>query len=274
MTEGLPTFQADEVQFQQVVMSFVNNACEALDGQENAQIIVRTGVDDLSAKDFAQAYGVTKPMAGQFVWLEVQDNGCGMDDETLKRIFEPFFTTKFTGRGLGLSAALGIIRAHEGAIMVKSDVRQGTTIRLLIPVMKNNNPLPIQENVPPIQHEPLSCRILVIDADKNHLEMVCMGLEAMGCEVLFADNAKDGLNLYRDHKDAMDVVLLNVHMPYMDGFHLLQELQRISKHAQVIVVSTYTKEAVDERLGGIDIAGFLHKPYEISDLYSVLRNNL
>lgn len=133
---ALPTIRADAGQLQQVVMNLITNAAEAI-GDRGGKIRLSTGVGE-----FAQAYLDSSRLEeklppGRYVWMEVCDSGCGMDEETLEKLFDPFFTTKFTGRGLGMSAVLGIIRAHKGAFLVESRPDVGTTIRVLFPITGN-----------------------------------------------------------------------------------------------------------------------------------------
>jgi PAS domain S-box-containing protein len=128
----LPHVCADIAQFQQVVMNLISNASEA-SGEAPGVVTIATGVADFDREYLNSSVIEQKPAPGRFVWLEVADNGTGLDAETRQRMFDPFFSTKFTGRGLGLSAVLGIVKAHGGAIMVDSEIGRGTTVRVLLP---------------------------------------------------------------------------------------------------------------------------------------------
>ncbi|RII29760.1 MAG: hypothetical protein CXR30_10615 [Geobacter sp.] len=131
--EGLPPVKTDEGQIQQVIMNLLINASESI-GPVQGTITLTTGVRECDAEYFSASRLEEKPAPGRFVYVEVADTGCGMDEETQQRLFEPFFTTKFMGRGLGMAAVLGIIRSHEGAIMVKSAEGSGSTFQVLFPV--------------------------------------------------------------------------------------------------------------------------------------------
>src|SRR5262249_55051267 len=139
LAQDLPSIEADPVQMQQAVMSLITNAWEAL-RDEPGSITLTTGIADLSQDDLSKTYLKESLPAGQYVCLEVSDTGCGMSEAVLKRAFDPFFTTKFTGRGLGLSAVLGIVRGHRGAIRLHSEVGRGTTISILFPVSHKHIP--------------------------------------------------------------------------------------------------------------------------------------
>ena len=135
LSESLPLLEADAGQLRQVVLNLVTNASEAL-GEKNGEVLVRTGVLELSEQDAIETFMNEKLDGGRYVFLEVSDTGYGMDSETQEKIFDPFFSTKFTGRGLGLPAMLGIVRGHRGAVHVTSAPGRGTTIKALFPCME------------------------------------------------------------------------------------------------------------------------------------------
>lgn len=126
--KGLPLVEADPGQIQQIIMNLITNASEAI-GNSTGVISVTTGLMECDIEYLKASKLEEKPEPGKFVFAEVTDNGCGMDEETLNRLSEPFFTTKFTGRGLGMAAVLGIIRGHKGAILVDSEKGKGSTFK-------------------------------------------------------------------------------------------------------------------------------------------------
>ncbi|HEU5020325.1 MAG TPA: ATP-binding protein [Bryobacteraceae bacterium] len=134
LTEGLPLVNADVTQLQQLVMNLVLNGVESLD-EEGGLVQVSTSAVDFDEGILRSAQLVENIEPGRYVLIEVADNGCGMDAETRQRIFDPFFTTKFTGRGLGLAAAGGIVRAHQGGMIVQSTPGQGSTFQVFLPVV-------------------------------------------------------------------------------------------------------------------------------------------
>lgn len=134
LDENLPTIMADAGQLQQVIMNLITNAAEAI-GEEGGKISFSTGVEAFDQETLNKSRLEDKQAAGRYVWVKVCDNGCGMSAVTLQKLFDPFFTTKFTGRGLGMAAVLGIIRAHKGAFLVESRPGVGTTIQLLFPLV-------------------------------------------------------------------------------------------------------------------------------------------
>jgi PAS domain S-box-containing protein len=134
LTEGLETVQADPTQIQQLVMNLIINAGEAAPA-ETGWIDIATGKIAIGPEGLPGAQTNADLLPGHYVFIRVQDNGCGMDEATRKRIFDPFFTTKFTGRGLGLAAALGIARSHQGEIAVTSQPAEGSTFLVVLPYL-------------------------------------------------------------------------------------------------------------------------------------------
>lgn len=134
---GLPPVMADAGQIRQVVMNLVSNASEAI-GDDKGVITITTGAGEFDQDTLNRNRLEVKVTAGTYVWLEVSDSGCGMDEETKRRLFDPFFTTKSTGRGLGMSEVLGIVRAHKGALLVESRPGAGSVIRMLLPPAKHH----------------------------------------------------------------------------------------------------------------------------------------
>ena len=129
---SVPLVEGDETQIRQVLVNLVTNASEALQGQPGS-VQIRTGVCAVDRAYLADAFGATDLPAGEYVYLEVADQGPGIDEALRARIFEPFFTTKYSGRGLGLAAVLGIVQGHRGAIKISAGPDRGSTFRVLFP---------------------------------------------------------------------------------------------------------------------------------------------
>ena len=128
--------EVDVGQIQQLLMNLVLNGAEAI-GDRAGLVTIGVGRETLAAGESAYSrFVAAEPEPGDYVCLEVQDDGCGMDEKTIEKIFDPFFTTKFAGRGLGLAAVLGIVRGHKGTLRVQSDEESGTTIRVLFPATR------------------------------------------------------------------------------------------------------------------------------------------
>ncbi len=256
--EGLPGIDADPGQVQQIVMNLVINGAEAI-GPEGGSVLVRTGVQQVD-----QQYITTMSSAGellrvgQYVCLEVHDTGAGMTEETMARIFDPFFTTKFAGRGLGLSAALGIVRAHKGALKVYSQPGQGTTFKVLFPASGNR----ISEH-PPAHTGNLAGAgtVLVVDDEEVVRRTAKHTLERYGYTIVVAEDGTRAIEQYRQNPDGIVMVLLDLTMPGVSGEETLRKLQSINSSVRVLLSSGYNEVEAVQRFAGKGLAGFIQKPY-------------
>ncbi|MFQ5518725.1 MAG: response regulator, partial [Mariprofundus sp.] len=258
--ETLPMIEVDIAQIQQVIMNLVINASEAI--TENSGCIrIKTGLLHADETYLEACYG-SQPRAGTYVFLEVADNGCGMDSATADKVFDPFFTTKFTGRGLGMSAILGIVRGHHGAILLDSELGKGTTFRILFPALEAC-PLTVEKADAPIAPLPAKAQgtILVIDDEITVRELAACILQDDGFAVLNACDGKAGVDMYQQHQDEISLVLLDLTMPRMSGTECYHELRRINPDVKVILVSGYSEDEALGHFEGFSLSGFISKPF-------------
>jgi CheY-like chemotaxis protein len=268
----LPIIKADAGQLQQVIMNLITNAAEAI-GDASGTITLSTGVGEFDHSVMNESCLDEKPEAGRYVWLEVCDNGCGMDGETVRKIFDPFFTTKFTGRGLGMSAVLGIVRAHKGAFLVDSVPGAGTTIRVLFPAMADRTaePAPVSESDNgPEQRIGRSLRVLVVDDEEMIRDISAAMLAELGFEALTAAGGEEALALFQENGGSIDIVLLDQIMPGMDGVSVFKELRRLRPDITVLLASGFSHQEVAERFKGLGLNGFIPKPYTLKSLATEL----
>jgi two-component system cell cycle sensor histidine kinase/response regulator CckA len=271
--KGTAQIFGDSTQIQQIVMNLVINASESL-GDQPGFIKVSTG-DMECSRDYLQSglYQESDLQPGRFVWLSVSDTGCGMNPETQRRIFEPFYTSKFTGRGLGLSAVLGIVRGHKGALYLESQPGKGSTFRILFPAAQEET-LPTKATQAPSDFwTGHGCMLLVEDElDVRILEQKM--LERLGFEVMPASNGIEALEIYRQNPGKFTMVLLDLTMPYMNGQEMFHELCKINPAVKVLISSGYSESEVASRFAGEQIAGFIEKPFTLDELRERLRENL
>jgi len=278
LAPDVPAITADAGQIQQVVMNLLTNASEAI-GEKPGTITLTTGVMEADAATLARSRLPDPPPAGRYVFLEVADTGCGMDEATIERIFEPFFTTKFTGRGLGMSAVAGVVRAHGGAIFIESALGHGSTIRVLLPALQEEA-APQSRNEAPKAHEndpqgPLGPRtVLVVDDEPTVRHVAEAMLKRLGFRVLSAASGPEALDLLRAQKGAVDLVLLDLSMPEMDGFTAFTEMRRLVPNLKVILSSGYNEQIVAQRLTTHGEAEFIQKPFDFASLRAAVERAL
>ena len=235
LAEDLPRIEADAAQMSQVIMNLITNASEAI-GDGGGTVSLRTGVMEVDAGYLAGARVGADAPGGQYVYIEVCDSGCGMDEETAARIFEPFFTTKFTGRGLGLAAVLGIVRGHHGAIKVESSPGQGTAIRVMFPV--TGRTVRAHASSPRTSPTPNGAGTVLVVDDEEEVRSVARDiLERDGFRVLLAEDGRVAQTVFREHAADIDVVLLDLTMPHAGGEATLDEIRRVRNDAAVVVSS-------------------------------------
>jgi PAS domain S-box-containing protein len=273
LNESLPVLRGDPSQIRQIVMNLVINASEAL-GERAGAIAISTGAMECSREYLAEAYFDENPTAGLYVWLQVSDTGCGMDPETQRRMFEPFFTTKFTGRGLGLSAVLGIVRGHQGALKVYSEPGKGTTLKVLFPAVRREPPaLAGAGEVRPVDWCGAGT-ILLVDDEESVRTLGSRMLERSGFQALTAADGREALEIYRARRGEIALVLLDLTMPDLDGEETFRELRRIDPDVRVVMSSGYTESEITPRFAGKRLTGFLQKPYTLTALMDCLRGSL
>ncbi len=259
----LPLLQADSGQLQQVIMNLVINAAEAI-GEAAGSVTVATWSETLDARRIATEFPNHDLQPGLYVVLEVRDTGCGMTPEVQSRIFDPFFTTKFAGRGLGLSAILGIVRAHRGAITVSSQVGVGTVFRVLFPAVARRAKVEAPPQKAPTL--PRGATVLVIDDEEDIRDVVEAVLSRRGVKVLTAADGRQALELFRRQADDIDVVLLDMNMPGLSGEAVFRALREIRPDVRVILSTGYSEQEAALRFADAPLAGFVHKPYTATSL--------
>ena len=209
---------------------------------------------------------------GPHVVLRVSDTGSGMPRATIDKIFDPFFTTKELGKGtgLGLSTALGIVKSHRGTISVYSEIGAGTTFKIFLPAQ------PSEEISAKREHEPKLVNghgelVLVVDDEPNILSVTKLILEKHNYGILGARDGPEALALIAQKKDAINLVLTDISMPYMDGVALIRTIKKIKPDARVIASTGQGDETRVTELRDLGVTNFLSKPYDTSKLLTTVK---
>jgi PAS domain S-box-containing protein len=257
----VPPIEGDASQIRQVILNLVLNASEAI-GDQSGEITLSTGILDCDRPFLSECLLGDVCQPGTYVFLNVEDTGCGMDDATRDRIFDPFFTTRATGRGLGLVAVLGIVRGHHGAIHVQSEPQRGTRFQILFPAYsatRTAEPAPVAN--PSWQG---TGTILIVDDEESVRTLARITAERVGLTVLSTSNGREAIQVFRDAElvgRRIDCILLDLTMPNMDGVETFGELRRLRPDVRVILASGYNMQILAERFAHSGFAGFLQKPY-------------
>jgi two-component system cell cycle sensor histidine kinase/response regulator CckA len=268
LLRDLPAVEADATQLRQIVLNLIVNASEAI-GAESGTVAVHTGAMDCDRAYLGNSYAGEALPAGRYVYLEVTDTGCGMDRETRAKLFDPFFSTKFTGRGLGLAAVLGIVRGHRGAIRVDSELGRGSTFRVLLPASESVASVPAPPRVRGQWQG--QGRVLVVD-DEEGVRTVGRGmLEQFGFDVLTAADGPEGIAVFRDRADDIDLVILDMTMPGFGGEEVFQQIRRIRPDVRVIVTSGYSEQEAASRFAGKGLTSFMQKPFQMAVMREMIR---
>jgi two-component system cell cycle sensor histidine kinase/response regulator CckA len=269
---NIPLIEGDASQLQQVVMNLIINASEAI-GETPGVIDVSVGRMTCDRGYLGQLHFGDQLPAGEYLFLNVSDNGCGMSDDTKGKIFDPFFSTKFAGRGLGLAATLGIVRAHRGGIRVESQVGQGTTIQVLFPIP--GHPVEGSTRTDALQHLPQGTgKILIVDDEKPLRNLAAQMLQTLGFTVQTASSGPEAIELFRQDSSRYRLILLDMTMPEMGGIAVIRELRNFKQDVKVILMSGYSEQDVREQLGDERPAGFLQKPFQRTQLWEAVDRTL
>ncbi len=260
---------ADSSQVGQILLNLGINARDAM--PDGGTLTVETENVELR-EDFCAAYPELKP--GPYVLLTVSDTGHGLDKETIKRIFDPFFTTKSMAKntGLGLATVYGIVKLHRGHITCCSEPGRGTTFRVYFPAMKREleEKTSTEEPVPKGGTE----TILLVDDEKDLLQLAVKMLSCFGYKVMEAVDGKEALGIYKEQKESVSIVILDLIMPKMDGQHCLDEILKLNPEAKVLIASGYSDEATRKGLLEKGAGGFVSKPYRLRQLLQTVRDVL
>ncbi|MEO1084114.1 MAG: response regulator, partial [Acidobacteriota bacterium] len=260
--ESLPAIEADPVQVRQLVLNLITNAAEALQGRDGDVTLRTYGAE---APDGLVETGTQRQLTGRCACLEVEDTGCGIDDETRQKLFDPFYSTKRSGRGLGMATVHGVVRKHRAAIEIESEVGRGTRMRVWFPSTEDTAEASSREPTRRDEGERRTGTILVVDDEASVRRTASKILQHRGYRVVEAADGLEALHVFKRRRD-IDIVLLDLTMPELDGFETLAELRKLRADLKVILCSGYSSRDAST----IDVEGFLAKPYRPAELLEMI----
>ncbi len=266
LAEDLLAIEADQGQVEQVLLNLYVNAADAMPQGGDLSLKTRN-TTHANIKDNLH------PKPGNYVLLGVADMGMGMDKETMERIFEPFFTTKERGRGtgLGLASVYGIIKGHGGYIDVESRRGQGTAFNIYLPASENKIAKAVRKAEDLVMG---SGTVLLVDDEEMILEVSQKLLEAMGYRVLAAQSGREAIELYKEKRDDLDLVILDIIMPDMGGGETFDRMREINPDIEVLLSSGYSVDRQASRILERGCKGFIQKPFDMSELSRKIREIL
>ena len=267
LREELFAIEADSGQIEQVLWNLLVNAADAMPG--GGDLILKT--DNVTHEDMKGKLYEPKP--GNYVMLTVTDTGMGMDNETMERIFNPFFTTKEMGRGtgLGLASAYGIVKGHAGYIDVESAKGVGTTFSIYLPSSEQEVQGVVKTSQEAIEG---TGTILLVDDEEVILEVGKHLLEAMGYRVLTARDGREAVEICKDNRDKIDLVILDMVMPRMGGGEAYDRMKEISPNVKVLLSSGYSIDSQAKEILARGCDAFIQKPFGMQELSQKIREVL
>ncbi|MEP3278117.1 MAG: response regulator [Stappiaceae bacterium] len=266
---------ADLNQFEQVVVNLAVNARDAM--PDGGNLLIRTA--NISTEESRSFDGAQEMPAGEYVLLEVTDDGTGMPPDIMEKIFEPFFSTKEVGKGtgLGLSTVYGIIKQTGGYVYPESEPGKGTTFRILLPrFIPDKAEEVVEEKVEPPQVADLtgSATILLVEDEEAVRAFAARALASRGYTVHEAASGTEALEVMEEEEGEIDLVVSDVVMPEMDGPTLLGELRKTSPTLKIIFVSGYAEDAFEKNLPENEKFSFLPKPFTLKQLATAVKEAL
>jgi signal transduction histidine kinase/ActR/RegA family two-component response regulator len=265
--EDLWAVEIDQEQIEQVMMNLYVNAWQAMPGSGDLNLETQNTKLD---KDFSKLFSVEE---GKYVKISVTDNGTGMDEATRQRVFEPFYTTKEMGRGtgLGLASTYGIIKNHDGIIDVYSEKGVGTTFNIYLPASDKRVS---EEKKPTGEIIEGTETILFVDDEDMILKVGEQILNRLGYKVIIAKSGKEAIELYKEYQEKIDMVILDMIMPDVDGKMAYEKLKEINPDIKVLLSSGYSITGQAQEILDTGCNGFIQKPYSLKDLSLKLREIL
>lgn len=265
---SLPSIRADPAQLRQIIMNIVTNASEAHDNHEG-QITISTQLIDPQSGRFNNWYLIGDLPTAPCPAFQVQDTGCGMQADMIPKIFDPFFSTKFPGRGLGLAALLGIVRAHSAMIAIKSEPKVGTTFCLAFPpsTPAKSRTTPTKLSVPSTKTVTEKKPVILIIDDEEEVRVACsLILQELGCDALVAADGEVGVQVFEQHRGDISAILLDLTMPKLDGQQCLKKIREVDPMIPVILSSGFSEEEAMKQFQDSGINAFIQKPYQVEVL--------
>jgi two-component system cell cycle sensor histidine kinase/response regulator CckA len=263
LDENTDPIEVDQSQMQMLMAAILANASEAI--EDHGHIRVSLTNVQVTEQECAQYAGL---QPGRMVRLRIEDSGHGMEEEIRARIFEPFFTTKFAGRGLGMAAVYGIVKKHNGFIYVDSKLDEGTTVTIYLPCAP---PVAAVKEEVPLYTASHTGTALIIEDEAMVLEVSRAIVEKLGYRVLEAASGKAAVELAQNYPGRIDVALLDIILPDMNGNQIYPLLMKARPDLKVIVCTGFAQDGPAEEILNAGADSFIQKPFNASTISLTLK---
>jgi PAS domain S-box-containing protein len=273
LTKNIGTFNGDSTQIRQIIMNLIINASESL---ENKEGLIKISTKEIEYKISKNEYKIfhnpiVSLLSGSYIYIEVYDSGCGMTRKTQEKIFDPFYTTKKDGRGLGMSAILGIIKSHKGAINIYSELYQGTVIKIIFPKDELKPLLKHNYSIVTDTDWKSEGSILLTDDEHGVAEIAKNYLTSLGFNVIITYDGIEAVELYKKNYKKYKYVFLDLNMPKLDGIQTFHRMRKINPDIKAFIHSGYSEKHISKKYQHHGLAGFIQKPYSINYLIKLLK---
>ena len=265
LPRDLPSIEGDVTQMRQIVLNLITNASESL-GDSEGEISICTGVKTCGVGCLQETYFSDGLVEGPYVFIQVRDTGCGLDEQAKAKLFDPFYSTKATGRGLGLSAVLGIVRGHRGTIEVNSELGKGTVFTVYLPAC--DKPLTAEPVTPEstiAETRPVFSGCILLVEDESAVRTVANQMLArLGFTVLMAEDGVQALDVFEKNASVVSCILLDLTMPRMGGEEVFRTLRRSHPDLRFIIASGYNEQEISATFADESGLEFIQKPYRMN----------
>ncbi len=269
LADEVLTMEVDTSQLRQLIINLILNAADSI-GNNKGEITIRTGsVKEIKPDKSAMMFLQENIKKGEYVCLEIKDDGEGIEEKIIERIFDPFFTTRTGGKGLGLSAVIGIVKSHKGIIQLSSTQGKGSSFKVFIPASEKNPMAGVKTGLD-IQHWTAGGIVLVADDESLIRKTIKNTLEKFGFKVITARDGNEAVKKFKKYKEEIILLFLDLTMPGKDGVEAMKEISGICTGTKAILSSGYNKNDAIENFAQLGFSEFLPKPYPPEKLIEVV----
>ncbi len=272
LEDNIPGVVGDPGQLEQMIMNLCVNASDAM--PNGGVLKIKTGFVDLDRLDkdtkVGRYFRGADLQEKEYVVLEISDTGCGMDEQTKRRIFEPFFTTKDVGKGTGLGLAMvyGIVKNHKGNIHVESKLGEGTVFTICLPA---GGKVEVEEEIDLAEPAKGTGTILVVDDEEIIRNMLTEILQKLGYRILLACDGKEGVDVFEKNCQDIDLVILDMNMPIMDGRETFKKIKEIDPDVRALLTTGFSMTKGTQDILDEGFVGYITKPFTINQLSEKIR---